>query len=274
MQAKRLSRGRGRHERIATAVAVVFIVSGTGVIGTAVGQQKSLQGPAVPVESGAKWSLMHAGEPSPAPTMANAAARPSTNPSRRVIGPTMPRSKPVFLDIPAIGVHSALQHLGQTVDGALEVPAAGPHYNEAAWYRHSPTPGSLGPAIVYGHVDSAIDGPSVFFRLGELQRGDRISISRADDSIAVFKVDEVHRYAKNNFPTEVVYRDINHAGLRILTCGGAFDEAAGHYLDNIVAFASLVDSTGLVAEPAGAEISLRFGFFGFAAYRFDRLLLR
>lgn len=132
-----------------------------------------------------------------------------------------------------------VQYLGLTADDALEVPAPGPHYNEAAWYRYSPTPGSLGPAVLLGHVDSATDGPSVFFRLGELRPGDRVSITRADDSIAVFIVDEVHRYAKNNFPTELVYGDINHAGLRILTCGGAFDETTGHYLDNIVVFASL-----------------------------------
>ena len=153
---------------------------------------------------------------------------------------TLPSSKPVTLDIPSIDVHSVVQHLGQAADGALEVPAPGPHYDEAAWYRYSPTPGSLGPAIVYGHIDSAADGPSVFFRLGELRRGDHVSITRAGGSIVVFEVDEVHSYAKDNFPTELVYGDIDHAGLRILTCGGAFDDSTGHYLDNIVVFASLV----------------------------------
>lgn len=148
-------------------------------------------------------------------------------------------SKPVALDIPAIGVDSVLQHLGQTPEGALEVPS-GDRYNDAAWYRYSPTPGSLGPAVLLGHVDSAAEGPSVFYRLGELERGDRISVERADGSIARFVVDEVRRYPKDDFPTDLVYGDIDHAGLRILTCGGAFDDAAGHYLDNIVVFASLL----------------------------------
>lgn len=169
-------------------------------------------------------------------------SRPPGKPSPKVLGPTLPRSKPVTLDIPSIGVHSVVQDLGQTAAGALEVPAPGPHYNEAAWYRYSPTPGSLGPAILLGHVDSAADGPSVFFRLGELRPGDRVSITRADASIAVFMVDEVHRYAKDDFPTELVYSDIDHAGLRIVTCGGAFDDSTGHYLDNIVVFASLAGS--------------------------------
>jgi sortase (surface protein transpeptidase) len=154
----------------------------------------------------------------------------------------MGRSKPVSLNIPAIGVHSKIQELGQTSDGALETPLPGPHYNEAAWYRYSPTPGALGPAIILGHVDSAAEGPSVFFRLGDLRAGDRVSITRADGSIAVFEVDDIARYPKDKFPTKLVYGNIDHAGLRILTCGGPFDSNSGHYLDNIVAFASLVGS--------------------------------
>jgi sortase (surface protein transpeptidase) len=135
-----------------------------------------------------------------------------------------------------------VQHLGQAEDGSLEVPAPGKHYNDAAWYRHSPAPGSLGPAILLGHVDSAADGPSVFFRLGDVRRGKHISVTRADGSTATFVVDSVRRYAKAEFPTDLVYRDIDHAGLRVVTCGGAFDTGAGHYLDNIVVFASLLGS--------------------------------
>ena len=131
-----------------------------------------------------------------------------------------------------------VQHLGQEPDGTLETPD-GPHYDEAAWYRHSPTPGSLGPAILLGHVDSAANGPSVFFRLGELRAGDLVSIGRADGSTAVFVVDRARRYAKDDFPTKLVYDDVDHAGLRIVTCGGAFDASVGHYLDNVVVFASL-----------------------------------
>jgi sortase (surface protein transpeptidase) len=151
----------------------------------------------------------------------------------------LPRSKPVSLEIPSIGVDSTVQHLGQEADGTLETPAAGPLYDEAAWYRYSPAPGSLGPAILLGHVDSAANGPSVFFRLGELRAGDLVSVGRADGSTAVFVVDEVRRYAKDDFPTHLVYDDIDHAGLRIVTCGGAFDASAGHYMDNVVVFASL-----------------------------------
>lgn len=241
MLAKKLSTHGSRRDLIATAAAVVCIVGGVGLIGVSIASQRRAPQPPPAAAGGSGTALAGAVEASESWLRTNIpATRPSKNPSSKVIGPTLPRSKPVTLDIPSIGVHSVVQYLGLTADGALEAPAPGPHYNEAAWYRYSPTPGSLGPAIVLGHVDSATDGPSVFFHLAELRPGDRVSITRADDSIAVFIVDEMHRYAKDDFPTELVYDDIDHAGLRILTCGGAFDDTTGHYLDNIVVFASLV----------------------------------
>lgn len=159
----------------------------------------------------------------------------------------LPEAAPVSLAIEAIEVHSRLHDLGLDPTGAIEAPS-GARYDEAAWYRHSPMPGSLGPSIILGHVDSASNGPSVFFRLGELVRGDRISVTRADGSIARFAVQEVARYPKEDFPTERVYGDLDHAGLRLITCGGAFDHASGHYEDNVVVFASLTRGL-LVPEP-------------------------
>lgn len=149
-------------------------------------------------------------------------------------------SLPVGLTIPAIGVRSRLLQLGLTAQGAMEVPAPGPHYDEAGWYRYSPTPGSVGPAVIVGHVDSAAQGPSIFFRLGSLHARDTIRVTRADHSIAVFAVDEVRRFHKARFPSELVFGNTSYAALRLITCGGQFDRATGHYLDNIVVLASLV----------------------------------
>lgn len=227
MKQKASSRS-GRRGLIATAAAAIFLVCGGVLIGVAIASQRTvLQPPLVSPQP-------------PAPPIAEPAPHGTDGGSRTEIH-TLPRSKPEYLEIPAIDVRSDIQGLGRTAEGALDTPAPGPYYDDAAWYRHSPTPGSLGPAILMGHVDSAANGPSVFFRLGELRPGDRVSITRADDSVATFVVDEVHRYAKDDFPTRTVYGDIDHAGLRLITCGGAFDDAAGHYLDNIVVFASLLD---------------------------------
>jgi hypothetical protein len=229
---------------MATAGAALFLTCGLGLIGVSLASQLSAVQP--PLTTGASGKEKVAGRERPPDTTMPIVESVRTRGAASTEPRTLTRSKPTALDIPAIGVHSVLQILGQNEDGTLETPAVGPHYNEAAWYRYSPTPGSLGPAILMGHIDSAAEGPSVFFRLGELTPGDRISVSRADGSTARFVVDRVRRYPKDAFPTKLVYGNIGHAGLRLLTCGGAFDATTGHYLDNIVVFASFTGSRARV----------------------------
>jgi sortase (surface protein transpeptidase) len=124
----------------------------------------------------------------------------------------------------------------------MEVPRPGPLYDQAAWYRYSPTPGEIGPSVIIGHVDSAKRGPSVFFTLGALKPGQRIEVARADGTTAAFGIDSVESFPKNSFPTRAIYGDTDYAALRLITCGGSFDKATGNYRDNIVVFARLVGS--------------------------------
>ena len=223
----------GRRSLIVTVAAGILAVSGATVIAVALAAQKHAPQPPL----SAAGSLGPSAVP---PTMP--LARSSPDPVPKVVGPVLPPSKPISIDIPAIGVHSALQYLGLTAQHTLQVPAPGPHYNEAAWYKYSSTPGSLGPAVILGHVDSAAQGPSVFFNVGNLRPGEKVLVTRADGLVAVFRVDGVRRYPKNRFPTRLVYSNTDRAALRLITCGGPFDYATGHYVDNIVVFASLVGS--------------------------------
>lgn len=148
------------------------------------------------------------------------------------------RSVPVRLQIPAIGVDSTLMPLGLNPDGTMQVPPSG---FPAGWYTGAPTPGELGPAIIAGHIDW--NGPGVFYELRRVVPGDTISVTRADARVAVFRVTRVAQYAKDAFPTSLVYGDIDHAGLRLITCGGSWDAQAHHYTDNTVVFAELESSS-------------------------------
>jgi LPXTG-site transpeptidase (sortase) family protein len=140
---------------------------------------------------------------------------------------------PVSLVIPAIGVSTSLVRLGLTSAGALQVP---PTTAVAGWYTGSPRPGAIGSAVIAGHIDSRL-GPGVFYRLSQLQSGDRVYVRRADGTLAVFKVTEVQIYAKNDFPTAAVYGATPTAQLRLITCGGTFDPARKSYLSNVVVYA-------------------------------------
>ncbi|MBW3658031.1 MAG: class F sortase [Actinobacteria bacterium] len=148
---------------------------------------------------------------------------------------TLPRSTPTRVRIPSIAVDSALVGLGLQDDGRMEVPRGA---FPAGWYTGAPTPGQLGPAILAGHVDYG-GAAGVFARLHELRPGDAVEVTRADGVPAVFRVTRVEQHAKDAFPTAAVYGDIDHAGLRLITCGGAFDRRARSYEDNLVVFAAL-----------------------------------
>ncbi|MCY1141582.1 class F sortase [Actinoplanes sp. Pm04-4] len=150
-------------------------------------------------------------------------------------GTLLPTSFPTRVRIPALSVDEAVIGLGQNPDGSMQVPTDA---RTVGWYTRAPTPGSLGPAVLAGHVDyQGADG--TFARLSTLRAGDQIDVTRQDGVTAVFAVTRVDRYAKNKFPADAVYGTIDHAGLRLITCGGDFDNRTGHYIDNIVAYAEL-----------------------------------
>jgi hypothetical protein len=149
--------------------------------------------------------------------------------------PPLARSAPVRLQIPAITVDSTLMDLGLRADGTMEVPPTG---FPAGWFTGAPTPGEVGPAIIAGHVDWK--GPGVFYNLHNLRIGDQITVTRKDGSKPAFRVTRVSNFRKDEFPTALVYGNLDHPGLRLITCGGSFNSATGHYEDNIVAFADFV----------------------------------
>ena len=152
-----------------------------------------------------------------------------------VTGPLLPSAVPVSIGIPRLHVFSRLEDLGVDEDGVMEVPADPAN---AGWYELGPSPGALGPAVVAGHV-TWNQAPAVFFRLAELRPGDVVQVTRTDGVVAVFEVTRVERYPKSAFPTDVVFGAIDHAGLRLITCGGDYEQAAHRYSDNVVAFARL-----------------------------------
>ncbi|MEV0810058.1 class F sortase [Micromonospora sp. NPDC050200] len=154
-------------------------------------------------------------------------------------GPVLPRSEPVRIDIPAIGVHADLVPVAGDPNGTLEVPPLD-RPTVAGWYRPGVSPGEAGNAVVVGHVDTR-DGPAVFFDLGRLRPGDTVRVTRADSRTVTFAVDGVETYPKRSFPTALVYGPGGPAAaLRLVTCGGRFDERSRDYSDNIVVRATAV----------------------------------
>lgn len=181
------------------------------------------------------------GDPGP-PTSAAGQSTRSAVPS----APALARSEPAWLDVPSIDAHSSLVPLGLNPDRTVAVPPVDQPM-QAGWYRHSPTPGERGPAVILGHVNGGgRDG--IFARLRELRPGDEIRVGRQDGRTARFVVERMKQVPKARFPSDEVYGDTTGPELRLITCGGSFDSAARSYRDNVIAFAAF---TGVVSSSDG-----------------------
>jgi sortase (surface protein transpeptidase) len=205
-----------RRPAAAAVLAAGILLAGAGVTGLALASQTGR--PAVPV-----------GKPALVPVPIGRQA-PVPQPTPQKV------ARPVSLTIPSIGVRTGLVHLGVTASGALQVPST---TTVAGWYTGSARPGATGAAVIAGHIDSQ-NGPGVFFRLRLLHPGSRVYVRRADGTLAVFEVTSVRSYPKSRFPTLAVYGPVPAAELRLITCGGTFDFATGHYLSNVIVYATLV----------------------------------
>ena len=179
---------------------------------------------------------------SAAPAPAGAAAGPAAGAAPAVDGPApahLPPAPPqqgaLQLIVPALGIDRDTLPLGTADDGTLQVPATA---QDIGWYGGGPLPGDDGPAVLAGHVD--LDGrPGVFSALSTMAPGQHISVLRPDGEAVRFVVTRVEQHAKNAFPTDAVYGPTDAPELRLITCGGSFDERRGSYRDNVVVFAVL-----------------------------------
>jgi hypothetical protein len=219
-------------------IAVGLAVLGVVLVWTALprpsGPDSALTG--APDEHSTSATTPGARKPTPRRSTARA---DQVNVQDKVKGLVLPESEPVSVAIPRIGVRSILHEVGLKAKGEFKGEMETPEpVSVAGWYNRGATPGALGPAVITGHV--TWDGaPSVFYRLGTLQHGDQVAVTRKDGRTAVFSVTRVARFSKLRFPSRAVYGPIDHAGLRLITCGGTYDRSRHRYLDNVIVFARL-----------------------------------
>jgi Sortase family. len=91
-------------------------------------------------------------------------------------------------------------------------------------------------------VDSTT-GISVFYYLKNLHAGDTLDVTLADGTVARFAVDGLQKGGQGRVPDRVRVRQVRYPSLRLITCGGPFDQATGHYTDNIIVYAHLAGAS-------------------------------
>ena len=138
---------------------------------------------------------------------------------------------PAWISIPRAGVDAPVDSLGARPSG-LTLPALG----RAGWWNGGPRPGEDGRAVIVGHLDSR-DGPDVFAHVPDLAKGDTIVVRDQVGESHRYAVVGVTRVAKAAFPTSDVYGPARRPVLVLITCGGPYDNALGHYRDNVLVYA-------------------------------------
>ncbi|MEJ2870910.1 class F sortase [Actinomycetospora sp. OC33-EN08] len=151
----------------------------------------------------------------------------------------MAASTPTTVSVPSIGAESSLIETGQQANGELEVPPLQTPM-QASWYDKSPSPGTLGPSVILGHVNG-YGKPGIFYKLKDVKAGDQVLVKRQDGQTGVFTVSNVDTVPKAAFPAEMVYGDTPDSQLRLITCGGVFDPSAQSYEANVIVYANLTE---------------------------------
>ena len=170
---------------------------------------------------------------------------------RNGVGP-----RPVRVIVEAIGLDTTVIPIGLDVNRALSVPR---NAEITGWWSGGYVPGEIGPTVIVGHFDSKV-ASGVFSKLQTLRTGAQITVEDSLGSKYVYEVVELEHLRKTSFPTKKVYGPTDGSTLRLITCGGKFNRATGHYVDNTIAYANLV-SADIVGQPeplrAGEDLPIK-----------------
>lgn len=156
-------------------------------------------------------------------------AQRTKRPAARVTRPLPPA--PTVLEVPRLGIRTAVQAVGVSPDGSLALPPA----RRVGWYRSGASPGGVqGSAVLAGHVDSRTEGRGALFPLQSARPGDRVLVGLADGRALRYEVVARERLPRGRLPVRELFARTGAPRLTLITCGGEYNPARGGYEDNVV----------------------------------------
>jgi len=156
------------------------------------------------------------------------------------------RPIPVRLVVDDINVHHPVRAVGLDDDGSLEIPDE----TEVGWWKYGSAPGQPGVTVLAAHLTwNRQLGP--FYRVGELDLGDRIDVVMDDGTTRVYEMVERTIFDKDELPFDRIWRTDGPETLALVTCGGSYNPEIRRYRQNIVVFAVPVDQ--FEGAPAGSR---------------------
>lgn len=139
---------------------------------------------------------------------------------------------PMRLKIPKIHVDAAVEYLGITNNGAMDVPS---NTIDVGWFKLGSHPGEKGSAVIAGHFDGENGSAGVFTNLNKLKQGDKIYINYANGISFTFIVRESQSYSPGYAAN--VFSAGTGMHLNLITCGGMWDSTKKSYTRRLIVFA-------------------------------------
>ncbi len=145
--------------------------------------------------------------------------------------------KPVTLEIPAIGVTSDIENVGELENGQMGVPEG---VDNVGWFEPGTLPGNRGSSVMAGHIDS-LTGPAVFYKLDQLKKGDEVVVKDAEGKSLTFIVTKTERYPRKDAPIDEIFGFSYGSRLNLITCTGEFNRKAKTHEERLVVYTELAD---------------------------------
>jgi hypothetical protein len=146
-----------------------------------------------------------------------------------VLGPrTLPT--PTRVHLPALAIDGTVLPGGVDATGELAVP---PDARSLVWYRHGPSPGQAGSAVIAGHLDwRGVLG--TFHDLADAPVGATVTVDYDDGTSRAFTVTAVELVDKPAVAVNGTFARDGDPLLRLVTCGGEYDGDVNRYRSNVV----------------------------------------
>lgn len=145
---------------------------------------------------------------------------------------------PSHIKIPSIGVDADIEYVGKKDDGSMETPKS---FRNVGWYTLGSKPGSAGNAVMAGHVNNALTTSGVFEHLSDVKVGDYVTVADSAGKTLIYIVSQTAQYNIDSAPVSDIFSQTGPSQLILITCDGAWDEAAKSYNKRLVVYAKLTN---------------------------------
>ena len=146
-----------------------------------------------------------------------------------VLAPS-PVAAPTRVIVAALDINGPVIPVGVDAASKLDVP---PDARTLVWYRHGPSPGRPGSAVIAGHLNWR-GTTGIFARLDEIPLGATITVVYDDGSQQDFIASSVELVPKPAVAVNGTFAREGERLLRLVTCGGEFEAEVRSYRSNVV----------------------------------------